>query len=195
MISAKAIIHKDAFVHPSAWVDGLSKIGAKAKLWHNVHILENTIIGESCSLGQNVMVGPDVTVGTGCKIQNNVSLYKGVTLEEYVFCGPSCVFTNVLTPRAHVDRKEKFSKTLVRRGATIGANATIVCGNTLGSYCMIAAGAVVTKNVPNYALMAGVPAKQIGWVSKSGDRLGEDLICPSTSERYKLKDGTLSLLE
>jgi UDP-2-acetamido-3-amino-2,3-dideoxy-glucuronate N-acetyltransferase len=134
-----------------------------------------------------------VSIGNGCKIQNNVALYRGVVLEDDVFCGPSCVFTNVLTPRAHVERKNEFAPTLVRRGATIGANATIVCGNTLGAYCMIAAGAVVTKDVPDFALMAGVPARRIGWVSRSGERLGPDLTCPRTGERYRQVGETLSI--
>jgi UDP-2-acetamido-3-amino-2,3-dideoxy-glucuronate N-acetyltransferase len=133
-------------------------------------------------------------IGKGCKIQNNVALYKGVTLEDDVFCGPSCVFTNVLTPRAHVQRKDEFGTTLVKRGATIGANATIVCGNTLGAYSMIAAGAVVTKDVPDYALMAGIPARRIGWVSRAGDRLGHDMTCPRTGEKYQLTGDSLTLI-
>ena len=159
-----------------------------------MHVLGHTEIGAGSSLGQNVMAGPHVTVGTGCKIQNNVALYKGVTLEDDVFCGPSCVFTNVLTPRAHIERKDEFGETLVKRGATIGANATIVCGNTLGAYCMIAAGAVVTKDVPDYALMAGIPARRIGWVSRAGDRLGDDLTCPRTGETYSQTGETLTLI-
>ncbi|MGB0505794.1 MAG: acyltransferase [Pikeienuella sp.] len=183
------------FVHESAYVDEPSDIGEGSKIWHFVHVLGNTSIGRNCVLGQNVMAGPDVVIGDGCKIQNNVALYRGVTLEADVFCGPSCVFTNVLTPRAHIERKEEFAPTHVGQGATIGANSTIVCGNSLGAYCMIAAGAVVTKDVPAHALMAGVPAKQIGWVSKSGERLGEDLICPRTGEHYREKNGTLTLQE
>lgn len=196
-IDTKAQVHPEAFVHESAYVDGQTQIGAGSKLWHFVHVLARTQIGDNCSLGQNVMAGPDVSVGHGCKIQNNVALYKGVVLEDDVFCGPSCVFTNVLTPRAHVERKDEFAPTLVKRGATIGANATIVCGNTLGAYCMIAAGAVVTKDVPDFALMAGVPARRIGWVSRSGERLGADLLCPRTGERYQESaDGTaLRLVE
>ena len=194
MIADGAEVHQDAFVHESAWVDAPSKIGAGAKLWHFVHVLGHTEIGAGSSLGQNVMAGPHVTVGTGCKIQNNVALYKGVTLEDDVFCGPSCVFTNVLTPRAHIERKDEFGETLVKRGATIGANATIVCGNTLGAYCMIAAGAVVTKDVPDYALMAGIPARRIGWVSRAGDRLGDDLTCPRTGETYSQTGETLTLI-
>lgn len=182
------------FIHESAWVDDPVEIGKGTKIWHFAHVLPHTKIGERCILGQNVMIGPEVIVGDNCKIQNNVALYKGVVLEDDVFCGPSCVFTNVLTPRAHVVRKEEFSKTLVKRGATIGANATIVCGNTLGRFCMIAAGAVVTKSVPDYALMAGVPARQIGWVSQSGERLGDDLCCPRTSEQYEVVNGDLQLI-
>lgn len=194
MIEVGADIHESAFVHDSAWVDAHATIGADVKIWHFVHVLAHTSIGAGSSLGQNVMAGPHVSIGTGCKIQNNVALYKGVTLEDDVFCGPSCVFTNVLTPRAHVQRKDEFGETLVKRGATIGANATIVCGNTLGAYCMIAAGAVVTKDVPDYALMAGIPAKRLGWVSRSGDRLGDDLTCPRTGETYKQTSDSLTLI-
>lgn len=171
-------------IHESAFVDQPSDIGAGTKIWHFCHVLPNTRIGRDCSFGQNVMAGPDVTIGDGCKIQNNVSIYKGVTLEDRVFCGPSCVFTNVLTPRAGVERKDEFAPTLVREGASIGANATVVCGTTVGRYCLIAAGAVVTRDVPDFALMAGVPARRIGWVSESGDRLGPDLVCPRTGQRY-----------
>ena len=194
MIEAGANIHESAFVHDSAWVDAPATIGADVKIWHFVHVLAHTSIGAGSSLGQNVMAGPQVSIGTGCKIQNNVALYKGVTLEDDVFCGPSCVFTNVLTPRAHVQRKDEFGETLVKRGATIGANATIVCGNTLGAYSMIAAGAVVTRDVPDYALMAGIPAKRLGWVSRSGDRLGDDLTCPRTGEIYKEDGDSLTLI-
>lgn len=192
-MSIQGNVAAGAFVHESAWVDAGASIGAGTRIWHFVHVLPGTVIGQNCVLGQNVMAGPDVSIGNGCKIQNNVALYRGVVLEDDVFCGPSCVFTNVLTPRAHVERKNEFAPTLVRRGATIGANATIVCGNTLGAYCMIAAGAVVTKDVPDFALMAGVPARRIGWVSRSGERLGPDLTCPRTGERYRQVGETLTI--
>lgn len=181
------------FVHESAYLDEPSEVGEGTKIWHFAHVLAGTRIGRNCVLGQNVMAGPDVTIGDNCKIQNNVALYKGVVLEDGVFCGPSCVFTNVLTPRAEVERKEEFLATRVGRGATIGANATIVCGHDLGDYCMIAAGAVVTHDVPAHALVAGVPARRIGWVSRSGERLGEDLTCPRTGEVYVLENGALAL--
>ncbi len=184
------------WAHSSAVVDDGVTVGDRTKIWHYSHIIGGTHIGSDCSLGQNVMVGPKVTVGNGCKIQNNVSLYEGVVLEDDVFCGPSCVFTNVLTPRAFVNRKQEFGDTIVRKGATIGANATIVCGEPnghteLGEYCFIAAGAVVTKNVPAYALMVGVPARRIGWVSKEGEVLSKDLVCPRTGDRYEEVDGKL----
>lgn len=172
-------------IHPSAYVDEPCEIGAGTRIWHFVHILPRTRIGRDCSLGQNVMVGPDVSIGDACKIQNNVSLYKGVTLEDDVFCGPSCVFTNVNNPRADIERKDEFRPTLVKRGATIGANATIVCGHTIGEYAFIAAGAVVTQDVPSFALMAGVPARRIGWMSHAGEKLGPDLACPRTGRRYR----------
>ncbi|GAM97956.1 2,3,4,5-tetrahydropyridine-2,6-dicarboxylate N-acetyltransferase [alpha proteobacterium U9-1i] len=185
-----------AFVHETAVIDDNVEIGAGTKIWHFSHVLSHSKIGSGVSVGQNVAIGPKVNVGNGCKIQNNVSLYEGATLEDDVFCGPSCVFTNVYTPRAFVSRKNEFGKTLVKKGATIGANATIVCGKpnettTLGEYCFIAAGSVVTKNVAPYALMAGAPAKRIGWVSKSGEVLKADLVCPRTGERYELADGQL----
>jgi UDP-2-acetamido-3-amino-2,3-dideoxy-glucuronate N-acetyltransferase len=186
---------QNVFVHESAYVDDGAELGEGTKVWHFVHILKGTRVGKNCSIGQNVMIGPDVIVGDNCKVQNNVALYKGVELEQGVFCGPSCVFTNVMNPRAEVERKDQFRKTLVRRGATIGANATIVCGNELGEYCLIAAGAVVTKPVPPYALMAGVPAKRIGWVSRTGEILDKSLTCPRTGERYAEKDGKLVPIE
>lgn len=184
------------FVHPTALVDTGARIGDGTRIWHFTHVLPGTVIGANCTVGQNAMIGPRVRIGDGCKVQNNVSIYEAVTLEDEVFCGPSCVFTNVLTPRAFVNRKAEFGEIRVRRGATIGANATIVCGEpkgatTLGEYCFVAAGAVVTRDVAAYALMAGVPARRIGWVSRSGDVLGRDLICPRTKERYEEIDGVL----
>jgi UDP-2-acetamido-3-amino-2,3-dideoxy-glucuronate N-acetyltransferase len=176
---------KDVFVHESAYVDDPVEIGAGTKIWHFVHVLPNSVIGQNCVLGQNVMVGPDVRIGNRCKIQNNVAVYKGVELEDDVFCGPSCVFTNVTNPRSEIVRKDEFLPTLVKRGASIGANATIVCGHTLGRYSFIAAGAVVVSDVPDYALMAGVPAKRIGWMSRAGARLGADLVCPLDGTRYQ----------
>lgn len=172
-------------IHESAFVDDPCEIGTGTRIWHFCHILARTRIGRDCSLGQNVMVGPDVSVGDRCKIQNNVSLYAGVTLEDGVFCGPSCVFTNVMNPRAEIERKSEFRKTLVKQGASIGANATIVCGHTVGEYSFIAAGAVVTRDVPAFALMAGVPARRMGWMSHAGVRLGSELVCSETGRRYQ----------
>ena len=193
-IAKTARISETAFIHPSSFIDDQVIIGHETKIWHFSHILGETKIGNKCVIGQNVMIGPNVEIGDGCKIQNNVALYKGVRLEDDVFCGPSCVFTNVLTPRAHVERKDEFEQTCVNRGATIGANATIVCGNTLGKYCMVSAGAVVTKDVLDFALVVGVPAKQVGWVSRSGVRLSDGLVCPRTGEKYKLlSSGHLAL--
>jgi UDP-2-acetamido-3-amino-2,3-dideoxy-glucuronate N-acetyltransferase len=159
---------KDFFVHESVYIDDGVKIGKGTKIWHFSHILPNTEIGENCIIGQNCMIGPDVKIGNHCKIQNNVSVYKGIVLEDSVFCGPSCVFTNVLTPRAFIERKAEFLPTLVKKGATIGANATVVCGHTIGKYALIGAGAVVTSDVPDYALYLEVPAKHSGWVCKCG---------------------------
>jgi UDP-2-acetamido-3-amino-2,3-dideoxy-glucuronate N-acetyltransferase len=182
-------------IHESAYVDAQVEIGSGSRLWHFVHILPGAIIGKNCVLGQNVMVGPDVKIGNGCKVQNNVALYAGVELEDDVFCGPSCVFTNVNNPRAFVSRKDEFRKTLVGKGASIGANATIVCGHTLGAFCFIAAGAVVTTNVPDFALMAGVPARRIGWMSREGEKLGPDLMCSRTGEAYReTLDGRLEVI-
>ena len=173
------------FVHQSAYVDDEVTIGVGSRIWHFSHILGEVAIGRDCVIGQNVMIGPRVHVGDRCKIQNNVSLFEGVNLADDVFCGPSCVFTNVSNPRAFINRKTEFRRTMVGQGATIGANATIVCGHELGRYSFIAAGAVVTRDVPSFALMAGVPARRIGWVSRSGERLGDDLICPATGEQYR----------
>jgi UDP-2-acetamido-3-amino-2,3-dideoxy-glucuronate N-acetyltransferase len=179
------------FIHQSAYVDDDCEIGPGTKIWHFSHVLHNSRIGRDCTLGQNVTVGPAVTVGDDCKLQNNVSVYAGVTLGDGVFCGPSCVFTNVINPRADVDRKDEFKTTPVGRGATIGANATIVCGNQIGEYAMVGAGAVVTSDVPAHALVVGVPARRIGWVSHAGERLGDDLVCRRTGRRYEEVDGEL----
>jgi len=181
------------FVHPTAAVDDDVEIGEGTKIWHFAHILGGSHIGARCVIGQNVMIGPNVHVGTNCKIQNNVSIYEGVTLEDDVFCGPSMVFTNVLLPRAHISRKAEFLPTLVRRGASIGANATIICGHTIGQYAMVGSGAVVTRAVPDHALVVGNPARRIGWVSRSGERLGQMLLCPRTGEQYRLQGEDLVL--
>ena len=178
-------ISKSVFIHESSYVDDNVTIGPGTKIWHFSHVLINCEIGEDCSLGQNVVVGPNVVIGSRVTIQNNVSVYEGVTIEDGVFCGPSCVFTNVNNPRSEIVRKDEYRKTTVRRGASIGANATIICGHDLGEYCFIAAGAVVTKEVSAYALMAGTPAKRIGWMSKAGGRLGGDLICPIAGTAYR----------
>jgi UDP-2-acetamido-3-amino-2,3-dideoxy-glucuronate N-acetyltransferase len=180
-----------ALIHVSSFVDDGAAIGPGTKIWHFCHILPRTVIGENCSLGQNVMIGPNVRVGNGCKIQNNVAIYDGVELEDDVFCGPSCVFTNVNNPRANVSRKDEFRATRIGRGASIGANATIVCGHSLGMYCFIGAGAVVTRDVADFALMVGNPARRIGWMSRAGERLAEDLVCPRTKQRYALRNGAL----
>ncbi len=175
-----------ALIHASAYVDEGATVGTGTRIWHFCHVLPGVEIGRDCVLGQNVMIGPRVRVGHGCKIQNNVALYEGVELADDVFCGPSCVFTNVPTPRAFVNRKSEFRPTPVGRGASIGANATIVCGHALGAYSLVAAGAVVTRDVPDFALVAGVPARRIGWVSRAGERLGDDLVCPREGRRYRL---------
>jgi UDP-2-acetamido-3-amino-2,3-dideoxy-glucuronate N-acetyltransferase len=182
------------YIHPSAIVDDGATVGDGSKIWHFCHVLSNTTIGHSCVLGQNVMAGPNVTVGNGVKIQNNVSLYAGVTIEDDVFLGPSMVFTNVLTPRAFVERKDEFLPTLIKKGASVGANATIICGVTVGQYAMIGAGAVVTRDVPDYALVLGNPARHAGWVSRTGDRLDDSLTCSRTGEKYEIHDGKLSLV-
>jgi predicted dehydrogenase/serine acetyltransferase len=184
----------DVFIHPTAVVDDDVEIGSGSKIWHFCHLMSGSRLGQRCSLGQNVMVGPNVSIGDGCRIQNNVSVYEGVELGTNVFCGPSAVFTNVRNPRASVERKSEFLPTLVGDEATIGANATIVCGNRLGSYSFVAAGAVVTADVAPHALVAGVPAKQIGWVSHEGEVLGDDLVCPRSGRRYDVVDGSLTEL-
>lgn len=172
--------------HATAIVDDGARIGAGTRIWHWVHVCGGAEIGADCSLGQNVFIGNRVRIGDGVRIQNNVSVYDNVTIEDGVFCGPSMVFTNVINPRAEVSRKDEYRNTLVRRGASIGANATIICGVTIGSYAFIGAGAVVTKDVPDFALMTGVPARRTGWMSRAGARLDADLVCPIDGSRYRL---------
>ena len=184
-------------VHPTAIVDAGAQIGAGSRVWHWVRICGQAVIGEKCSLGQNVFVGNRVRIGNNCKIQNNVSVYDNVTLEDDVFCGPSMVFTNVYNPRSAVTRKDEYRDTVVRRGATLGANCTIVCGVTVGEFAFVAAGAVINRSVPAYALMAGVPARQIGWMSEYGERLELPLTgdgqttCPHTGRAYHLVGGRI----
>lgn len=192
------LAYREIMIHPTAVVDDEVTIGAGSKVWHFSHLLPGTVIGERCVIGQNVMIGPDVRIGNGCKIQNNVSLYKGVTLEDDVFCGPSCVFTNVRTPRAHVNRREEFAPTLVRRGASIGANATIVCGVTIGRYAFVGAGATVTRDVPDFALVVGVPARRMGWVCACGEMLHDLLVrtaaqCVRCGASYVRGDETITM--
>jgi len=174
------------FIHESAYVDDGAEVGAGSKIWHFCHVMPGAIIGERCSLGQNVVMMSGTRMGQNCKIQNNVSIYEGVELEDDVFCGPSMVFTNVLNPRSHVSRKNEYRRTIVKRGASIGANATIVCGVTLGEYSLIGAGAVVTKDVPAYALMTGVPARRVGWMCQCGERLPQsgEGTCPACGTKY-----------
>ena len=185
------------FKHESAYIDEDVEIGGGTKIWHFTHVQKGARIGKNCVLGQNVNVGNNVAIGNYCKIQNNVSLYEGVTLEDYVFCGPSIVFTNILEPRCKYPQvgSKYYIKTLVKEGASIGANATIVCGHTLGRHCMIGAGTVVTKDVPDFALVVGVPGKIVGWISEAGKRLkfGKDdvSICPKSKKKYKLNNGKI----
>ncbi len=189
------------YVHPSAYVDEPCMIGAGTRIWHFCHVMQNARIGEKCVLGQNVFVASQVVIGNNVKIQNNVSVYTGVELEDDVFCGPSCVFTNVINPRSEIARHSQYQRTLVRRGATIGANATIICGATIGRYAFVGAGAVVQGNVPDYALMLGVPAVRKGWMSRHGYRLpapGADgiMVCPESGWRYhEIEPGQLRCLD
>ena len=185
-------------IHPTALVDEGAQIGDESRIWHWVHICSGARIGKCCSFGQNSYVGNDVVIGDNCRVQNNVSIYDAVTLEDDVFCGPSMVFTNVYNPRSAVNRKDEYRKTLVKKGATIGANVTIICGITIGDYAFIGAGALVNKDVKPYALMVGVPAKQIGWMSQHGERLSLPLggssktTCPKTGTTYTLQNGICS---
>jgi UDP-2-acetamido-3-amino-2,3-dideoxy-glucuronate N-acetyltransferase len=188
----------DYFVHESAYVDDGAEIGAGTKIWHFSHVMPGAVIGERSNLGQNVVVMPRTRIGSNVKIQNNVSIYEGVTLEDDVFCGPSCVFTNVMNPRSHVSRKAEYRPTLVRRGASIGANATIVCGVTLGEYAFIGAGAVITTDVPDFALMVGVPARRVGWMCQCGLRLrveGGQARCSTCGWTYRERDGLFGAID
>jgi UDP-2-acetamido-3-amino-2,3-dideoxy-glucuronate N-acetyltransferase len=192
-------MEKEYFAHETAVIDEGCKIGKGTKIWHFSHIMSRCTIGDNCNIGQNVVVSPEVILGRNVKIQNNVSIYTGVICEEDVFLGPSMVFTNIINPRSHVIRKEQYVKTLVRKGASIGANATIVCGNEIGEFAFIGAGAVVTKNVLPYALIMGNPGKQVGWMSEYGHRLKFDdkglAECPESHEKYILKDGKVNKKE
>jgi UDP-2-acetamido-3-amino-2,3-dideoxy-glucuronate N-acetyltransferase len=189
-------MEKNYFAHESAYIDDNCQIGEGTKIWHFSHIMSNCTMGKNCNIGQNVVISPDVVLGNNVKIQNNVSLYTGVECEDDVFLGPSMVFTNVVNPRSGVNRRGQYSKTIVKKGASIGANATIVCGHDIGRYAFIGAGAVVTKHVPDYALVVGNPAKQIGWMSEYGHRLEFDktgfAICEESKEKYQLIDGKVS---
>lgn len=184
-------------IHSSAFVDEGCVIGAGTKIWHFTHIMSGSTIGENCNIGQNVVISPGVRLGNNVKVQNNVSVYTGVICEDDVFLGPSCVFTNVINPRSAISRKNEFQSTTVRKGASIGANATIICGNNIGEYAMIGAGAVITKSVEAFALMVGNPARQMGWVSMAGLKLNFDqqgrAVCPETNEEYLLFDGKVTL--
>jgi len=191
-------IAETAFVHESSYVDDDVTIGAKTRIWHFCHVLPGSTIGEKCSFGQNCVIGPRVKIGNNCKVQNNISIYEGVEIEDDVFLGPSCVLTNVTNPRSQVVRKSLYEKTLLRRGCSIGANATVICGITVGRYAFVAAGAVVAENVPDYALMVGVPARQKGWMSRHGHLLrdpdsGGIMICPESGLRYQLTTGDQQL--
>jgi len=184
------MMEKDYFVHESAVIDEGCKIGKGTKIWHFTHIMKGCVIGENCNLGQNVVVSPDVVLGRNVKVQNNVSIYTGVICEDDVFLGPSMVFTNVINPRSHILRKDQYKPTMVRTGASIGANATIVCGNEIGAFSFIGAGAVVTRDVPAYALVVGNPGRQVGWMSEYGHRLHFDenniATCPESQQKYEL---------
>lgn len=187
------------FAHETAVVDPGCNIGKGTKIWHFSHIMSNCVIGENCNIGQNVVVSPEVVLGNNVKIQNNVSIYTGVTCEDDVFLGPSMVFTNVVNPRSAVNRRGQYSETIVRKGASIGANATIVCGHNIGEFAFIGAGAVVTKEVPAYALVVGNPAKQLGWMSEYGHRLSfdsnDEATCPESNQKYKLENGKVFKIE
>ena len=181
------------YIHPTACVDEGARIGAGTRIWHWTHVCPGAVIGENCSLGQNVFVAEGVVIGDNCKIQNNVSIYKGVTLEKGVFCGPSVVFTNIHNPRAEISKMDQVRPTLVKKGATLGANCTIVCGHAIGRYAFIGAGSVITKDVPDQALMVGNPAKQMGWACVCGERLTDDFVCLACGNQYKIAKKGLSI--
>ncbi|MBX2828861.1 MAG: N-acetyltransferase [Flavobacteriaceae bacterium] len=187
------------FAHPTAVIDEGCTIGEGTKIWHFSHIMQDSVLGENCNLGQNVVVSPQVVLGNNVKVQNNVSIYTGVICEDDVFLGPSMVFTNVINPRSAVNRRGQYAETLVKKGASIGANATIICGNAIGEFALIGAGAVVTKEIPAYALVVGNPSKQIGWVSEFGHRLHFDdsntALCPESNQKYELKENTVTRIE
>ncbi len=182
------------FVHESAYIDENVTIDSGTKIWHFSHILSNSTIGKNCNIGQNVVIGPDVTIGNQCKIQNNVSVFKGVTLEDGVFCGPSMVFTNIYNPRAEIVKMDQVRPTLIRHGTTLGANCTIVCGVTLGKYSFIGAGSVVTKDVDDYTLVIGNPARQVGYMCECGERLSDGLECSSCSKKYRESEDGLKIV-
>lgn len=188
--------NKDYFAHASAFIDEGCKIGKGTKIWHFSHIMPNCVLGENCNIGQNVVISPEVVLGRNVKVQNNVSIYTGVTCDDDVFLGPSMVFTNVINPRSAINRKSEYAKTHVGRGASIGANATIVCGHNIGEFAFIGAGAVVTKHVPAYALLVGNPARQTGWMSEFGNKLEFDkegiAVCKESNEQYKLENGIVT---
>jgi len=192
---------EDFMIHETAVIDEDVEIGPGTKIWHFSHVLTNTTIGSNCSFGQNCVVGPNVTIGSGVKVQNNISIYEGVEVEDDVFLGPSMVFTNVINPRAFIERKDEFKKTLLKKGCSVGANATIICGVTIGEYALIGSGAVINKDVKPYALMVGIPAKQIGWMSEFGERLElplkgqQEVVCEQTGAVYKLSGSSVSRIK
>lgn len=187
------------FAHPTAVIDNGATIGQNTKIWHFCHVMPTAVIGENCNIGQNVYIDNNTTIGSGVKIQNNVSVYANVIIENDCFLGPSMVFTNVMNPRAFVERKQEFKTTLLKKGCSVGANATIVCGTTLGEYCFVGAGTVVTKDIPNFAMVVGVPMRQIGWISRYGEKLHFDengiALCPSTQEKYQLIHNSVTLIQ